>query len=241
MAQKPRRPPTRADLARDRFMSFLTELVSDLPVAIRPETLKELACQCQSAVRSAFARPNRLRPSEMKREMAAFAKGAERASKALDKMGEDGLVSIFASSGAERQPDDVNLLSHTEYLRNMARWAREAEDLYDSLTRGTKDNLGGRAPDKRLSSVIVVLMKLFQDFLALRPKHTIDPLTGIGKSKFDLFLRTALEAFHPEGTVFEQRRIDGVVTRNLGSRDTTSFAPPRFGLGIKRIDRTESE
>ena len=46
----------------------------------------------------------------------------------------------------------------------------------------------------------------------------MDPVTGLGHSMFDLFVKEAIRLYAPKGTSLEPRQIDDAILRALPSR-----------------------
>lgn len=190
------------------------------------KVLEELEESAQRLVRLYLGKPKRLRPSAAARELKAMAKGLKRAAVAAERLGEQGMIHLFAASHASGEPDEWDPRPHIDYLERMARWADRAAEIAVELSESAEDYKGGRTPDENLRGLVVLLMDRFQELLGTRPTHSVNPETGVGESLFDWFAKVAITEFAPPGVIIEPRRIDDAIVWALGSRDLEHFTPP---------------
>jgi hypothetical protein len=186
---------------------------------------EELEWSARDAITTFLSRPARIRPSTASRKLKSLANCLKRASTAVERLGDEGMA--YVSSGAQRGADDGDFRPHLEYLQRMARWAERAATMAAGFSQSIGDDKGGRSAGENLRSLVVVLTYLFQEILAVRPTHTVDPQTGLGVSVFDRFVKEALVQFAPPGQTFEPRHVDSAIQRALDVRDFESFVPPR--------------
>lgn len=191
------------------------------------EAVERLEQEAQDLVRLYLARKQPpLRPSHMAREMAALAKALSRAGKALEVLGEPGLLHVFLASGASRAPDNVDLEAHLAYISRLSRWSRESAQTAGQISHSTRDHLGGRMADERLRRLVAQLTLAFAHYLGIKPTHTISKDGGVGVSLLDLFVHEAIATWRPEQVLFEPHRIDDAIRWALSVRDLEFFDPP---------------
>jgi hypothetical protein len=214
-------------MERSRTIAQLTNHLEGLGVTVPAETLTELEASVREAVSRYFMGQKRLRPSAMARELRAMAKGLNRASNAAQRMGEQGMLHLYAASNANREPDNWDPSLHVDYLTRMARWAERAADTAIAEVKSTGDDRGGRTPDEKLRSLMVILLTRFQELLGIRPLHSVNVDTGLGDSIFDMFAKSAITEFAPGNAVIpDGRQIDDAIRWALPSRDSEMFTPP---------------
>jgi hypothetical protein len=178
-----------------------------------------------------LTRAKPLRPSHLARELKALTKSLTRAERAMARMGQQGMLHLFAASHANRDADILDALPHLEYISRMARWADRAATTAAEISRSSRDDEGGRQGDDALRRLVVLLMKRYQELLSIRPEHTVNPQTGLGESFFDIFIKMAIQTFAPQGVTVEPRKIDDATRWALASRDDEFFLPPKLPSG----------
>ena len=207
-----------------QFRQRLDELAPNIPA----RTINELEQISAYIVPLYLGKEVQLRPSAAAREMKAFAKSLRRATTALERLGKQGMMHIHAASQSNRDFGDLDHRSHVEYMERMARSAERAAETASDISKSELDHKGGPQPDKNLRNLVVILMDRYQELLPIQPTHTVDPATGLGESLFDIFVKSAVGEFAPDGIHLEPRKIDDAITWALSSRDLEYFTPPRF-------------
>jgi hypothetical protein len=112
------------DLRLKRFRRRLRKSRS----TISPLALDELEKSAERLVRLYLGKPKRLRPSAVARELKAMAKSLKRAAGAAERLGDQGMIHLFAASHTNTENEDLDPSPHIEYLSRMARWAGRAAE-----------------------------------------------------------------------------------------------------------------
>ena len=188
--------------------------------------IKELERDAQRLVLQYLTKSNPLRPSAMARELKALNKQLARAAKAVERLGEDGMLRLFAASNANRSAENLDPRPHIDYFTRIALYARRAAETEQAESISAKDHEGGQSGDENLRSLVLLLMQRYQEILSIRPTHTIDPDTSYGVSDFNIFVGEALDIYNPTSTTFGLSRIKDAISLALDSRDFEEFTPP---------------
>ena len=208
-----------------RFRESLREEFSE----ISPLALSELEATAEVLVRIHLGKPKRRRPAEVANELRQAAKGLKRAAMAFDRLGEQGMMHLFAASRSYAGTDKLDAIPHVDYCSKMGRWAHDAAGTATERSKSSSDDKGGQSADARLRSLIVTLMVEFQRTLGFPPRHTIAIVgeeLGRGVSHFDYFVREAIKSFAPSNLLLGQRQIDDAIQWAMPSRDIVDFTPP---------------
>ncbi|ANY80489.1 hypothetical protein BB934_21485 [Microvirga ossetica] len=190
------------------------------------ESLTELVNDAKRLIKLYLERPTRLRPSAVTRELNALARGFEKATKAAEKLGNQGLLMIVAMSEVNQDSGDLDMRPHILYLQRMAYLSRKAAEVSQQHSRSARDHKGGPTPTQELRELVSALMLTYQEVLGIRPIHTVDKISFLAERGFTGFVKEALRLYAPEGVVFEGRLIDKVVEEKLPIRDLKYFDPP---------------
>src|SRR4051794_22639003 len=90
---------------------------------------EELEWSVRDAITTFLPRPARIRPSFAARELKSLAKSLNRASTAVERLGDQGMTFVWMSSRAQRGADEGDFRPHIEYLQRMARWVEGAASM----------------------------------------------------------------------------------------------------------------
>lgn len=190
------------------------------------EALIQLIEDAKRLIKLYLERPTKLRPSAVARQMTSLATNLEKAAKAAEKLGNQGLLVIVAMSEANQDSGDVDMRRHILYLQRMASLSRKAAEAAQAHSLSTQDDKGGPTPTQELRELVAALMLFYQEVLGIRPTHTVDKVIQLAERGFTGFIKEALRLYAPEGVVFEPRLIDKVVAEKLEIRDLEDFDPP---------------
>ena len=69
-------------------------------------------------------------------------------------------------------------------------------------------------------------MQRYQEILAVKPTHIIDPDTNHAISDFNIFVEEALDRYGPTSTTFGRSQIKDAISLALDTRDFEEFTPP---------------
>ena len=103
-------------------------------------------------------------------------------------------------------------------LKDWARWSTKAAETAKQMSRSAMDHRGGRTPNRNLRSLVTILLDRFEGLLAIKATHVIDTNTGLGHSKFDLFVKEAIRFHAPPGSHFEPRLVDEAIRWAMSGR-----------------------
>ncbi len=173
---------------------------------IDPTSVDRLCGIARDLVHFYFRTPKQLSPSAIKRELEQLAKGLERASLAIRRMGAQGMTRLHAASCSIRDDPDSNIVQVSADILVMSQWAMEANAVSQLDDRG--EPVPGRVVDLSLRGVARTLGSQFLSLLALQPQHTVDPATGQGVSLFNEFLIAAFADFAPSDRQVSWRQLD---------------------------------
>jgi hypothetical protein len=208
-----------------RLLEWLRQDLCDVEHGPSDEALTELVEDTERIIKLYLARPEKLRPSSVARELNSLATNVEKAAKAAERLGNQGLLLIGAMSGASMEAGDLDIRRHILYLQRMASWSRKAAEVAGQQSRSARDHKGGNTPDQNLRELVVLLLIAYQEILGIRPSHTIDSDTGLVERGAGAFIKQALALYWPEHT-FKHRLIDEIVRRSLIVRELEFLDPP---------------
>ncbi|MGO4389497.1 hypothetical protein AB4Y85_18385 [Microvirga sp. 2YAF29] len=211
-----------------RLFQWLRHDLQPLEPGPSDEALIELVEDAKRITKLYLERPRKLRPSAVARELTSLATNLEKAAKAVEKLGNQGLLLIVAMSEVNPDSGDLDMRQHILYLQRMAAWSRKAADVAQQNSLSAQDNKGGPTPTQELRELISALVLSYQEVLGIRPTHTVDKDIHLAVGGFTGFVKEALRLYAPEGVVFEPRLIDKVVEEKLDLRDLEFFEPPSF-------------
>lgn len=210
-----------------RLMRWRKRLkTKDVKKLIPNSAVAELCAIAKQQVQFYFRTPKRLSPSALSRELNQLAKGLGRAVRALEIIGSQGLVRLYAASCANLDLDDFSAQSHSAYILQMSRWAQRAaivadKDTSDRLLRETThparsiEGKRGPTPDLVLRSLVVVLAHQYAVLLALEPKNTRHVETSEGTSLFNEFVKAAIADYAPADAAPKWMQIDEAIRHEL--------------------------
>jgi hypothetical protein len=214
------------DMSGEGLVGWLRQDLRDVDNGPSDEALIGLVEDAKRVIRLYLERPEKLRPSAIARELNNLAKGFEKAAKAAQRLGKQGMLLIVAASEANLDASDLDMRQHILYLERMAAWSRKAAQMTQEHSLLAQDNKGGPTPNQELRELIAALMLSYQEVLSIRPYHTVDKVIHLAERGFTGFVKEALRLYAPEGVVFEPRLIDKVVQEKLDIRDLEFFDPP---------------
>lgn len=208
-----------------RLLEWLKHDLQSIEHGPSEETLTELVEDTQRIIKLYRERPERLRPSAIAGELNKLASGFEKAAKAAERLGNQGLLLIGAMSGANLDAGDLDMRQHILYLQRMASWSRKAAETADQHSHSARDHKGGNTSNQNLRELVARLLIAYQEILGIKPVHTIDPETGLVERGASAFIKQALALYWPDHT-FKHRLIDETVRRSLLVRELEFFDPP---------------
>jgi hypothetical protein len=208
-----------------RLLEWLKHDLRDVEHGPSSEALTELIEDTRRIITLYLERPEKLRPSIVANELNKLAKSLEKAAKAAEKLGRQGLLLIVAASETNLDASDLDMRRHILYLQRMAIWSRKAAEVADQQSQSARSHKGGSTPDQNLRELVTLLLIAYQEILGIKPSHTIDPDTGLVERGASAFIKQALGLYWPEHT-FKHRLIDETVRRSLLVRELEYFDPP---------------
>lgn len=208
-----------------RLLEWLKQDLRNIEHGPSDEALIELVEDAKRIIKLYLERPEKLRPSAVAGELNKLAKGFEKAAKAAEKLGNQGMLLIVAASEINLEAGDLDMRRHILYLQRMASWSRKAAEVADQQSQSARSHKGGNTPDQNLRELVLLLLIAYQEILSLKPSHTIDPDTGLVERGASAFIKQALAVHWPEHT-FKPRLIDETVRRSLIVRELEYFDPP---------------
>lgn len=209
-----------------RLLDWLKHDLQNIEHGPSDEALIELVEDTKRLIKLYLQRPEKLRPSAVARELTSLATNLEKAAKAADRLGSQGLMMIVAASEANPDSRDFDMRHHILYLQRLASMSRKAAEMSQQHSLSVEDNKGGPTPTQELRELVSALMLSYQEILSVRPAHTVDKDIHLAVGGFTGFVKQALRLYAPEGVVFEPRLIDKVVAEKLPIRDLEYFDPP---------------
>lgn len=210
----------------EKLLKWLKHDLQGIEHGPSDEALTELVEDAKRLIKLYLDRPRKLRPSAVSGELNKLASGFEKAAKAAEKVGNQGLLLIVSMSEAGPDSGDPDMRRHILYLQRMAAWSRKAAEAALQHSLSAQDHKGGPTPTQELRGLISALMLSYQEVLNIRPKHTVDKDIHLAVGGFTGFVKQALRLYAPEGIAFEPRLIDKVVEEKLDIRDLELFDPP---------------
>lgn len=208
-----------------RLLEWLKHDLRDVEDGPSGEALLELVEEAKRILALYQERPKKLRPSAVARELNSLATHFNKAAKAAETLGNQGMLMIVSVSEANLDSDELDMRRHILYLQRMAAWSRKAAEVADQHSRSARDHKGGSTPDRNLRELVTLLLMAYQEILGIRPSHTIDPDSGLVERGASAFIKQALALYWPDHT-FEPRLIDETVRRSLLVRELEFFDPP---------------
>jgi hypothetical protein len=208
-----------------RLLDWLKDDLQGIEHGPSDEALSELVEDVKRIIKLYLERPEKLRPSAVAGELNKLASGFEKAAKAAERLGNQGLLLISAMSGANLDTGDHSMWRHILYLQRMASLSRKAAEVANQQSHSARDHKGGNTPDQNLRELVALLLIAYQEILGIKPSHTIDPSTGLVERGASAFIKKALGLYWPEHT-FKHRLIDEIVRRSLIVRELEYFDPP---------------
>ena len=209
---------------RTTLLNFLKKQFEGQELAPPRRSLRELAEVAERLVRLHLEKPQPLRRAAVAKKLATLSRNIGRAAKAAVALGEQGVSQVVLSSGASNPLDTDEPIRIIADLQDWALWSSRAAETARQMSLSARDHKGGRTPDVRLRGLVTLLMDRYEFLLGVKPTHVVDPATGLGHSKFDLFVKEAIGLHAPEGTNFEPRLIYEVIRWALPSRSSRSWA-----------------
>jgi hypothetical protein len=207
-----------------RLLEWLKHDLRDVGHGLSDEALLELIENAKRIITLYQRRPEKLRPSAAARELNSLATHLNKAAKAAERLGDQGMLLIVAMSEANLDAGEFDMRRHVLYLQRMASWSRRAAEAADQQSRAARDHKGGNTPDQNLRELVTLLLIAYQEILGIRPSHTIDLSTGLVERGASAFIKQALATYWPDHT-FKHRLIDEIVRRSLIVRDLEFFDP----------------
>jgi len=208
-----------------RLLEWLKHDLRDGEHSPSDETVLELIEDAKRLITLYLRRPEKLRPSAVARELNSLATHLNKAAKAAETLGNQGLLMIVSMSEANLDSDELDMRQHILYLQRMAVWSRKAAEVADQHSRSAQDHKGGNTPNQNLRELVALLLMAYQEILGIRPSHTINPATGLVERGASAFIKQALALYWADHT-FEPRLIDETVRRSLLVRELEFFDPP---------------
>jgi hypothetical protein len=212
--------------SRAPLLTWLKEDLKRGKLAPPLSSLEELADAAERLVRLYLQQRLPLRRAAVAKKLATLSRNLERAAKAAAELGEQGMTQVLLASQANSPPETAEPIKIIANLRDWALWSTRAAETAQLMSLSDQDHKGGRTPDVRLRSLVVILMDRYEFLLGVRATHTVDPDGGLGHSTFDLFVKEAIRLYAPEGAHFEPRLIDDAIDRALESRASNFWGEP---------------
>jgi len=208
-----------------RLLEWLKQDLRDVKHGPSEEALIGLVEDARRIIQLYLARPAKIRPSAMARELNSLAMHFEKAANAAERLGNQGMILIGVMSGANLEAGELDMRRHILYLQRMAFWSHKAAEVADQQSRSARDHKGGTTPDQNLRELVTLLLIAYQEILGIKASHTIDPETGLVERGASAFIKQALALYWPDHT-FKHRLIDEIVRRSLMVRELEFFDPP---------------
>jgi hypothetical protein len=187
----------------------------DVANVIPNSAIDELFAIAKQRIEFYYRTPKRLSPSALSRELGQMAKGLERAAKAIEAVGLQGMVNVYAASCANSDPLDFAPHLHSAYILQMSRWAKRAAITVDADSAKVIHGKRGPTPDLELRSLVSVLAHQYGVMLAIQPRHSAHVETGEGTSTFNEFVKAAIADFAPAGAAPKWTQVDEAIREEL--------------------------
>ena len=98
---------------------------------IPDSAIDELCAIAKQQVEFYYRDPKRLSPPALSRELSQLAKGLNRAAKAIEAIGSQGMTNLYAASCSNSEFDDFAPHLHSAYVLQMSKWAERAASTAD--------------------------------------------------------------------------------------------------------------